>query len=186
MPKGPIQPAVLDALQARALHRAALRQPPPANVEAATTAHDEGLVEYRGRVYRLRPVDYRTGLRLQVLDFELKQLHLHQPTPEVAAQALLVLDAMIALLDALVIRPWWHRLLRRRWSLFHDAEEGELRALAGFFSPARMRFPVSVRGSVRAPAWVQPTWQTGSPSSRVGIRAGWRRTAIPAALAIYR
>jgi hypothetical protein len=181
MPAGPIQPAVLDARQ-RAQYVAALdAAPPPANLDAATTAHDEGEIIYRGRRYRTRPTPYRAGVMLAALDFERRQLEVAVPSAEVLRQMLRVLDAQTEIVAGLVRWPRWRAWLGRRAHPFRDPERGELEALVAFFSSARTRSPVYGRVSVRAPRWLQPIWATGSVNLRVGIHAGWRR-ARPAAI----
>jgi hypothetical protein len=169
----------IDRVQAELAAKAIQRQPPPANVGLATTLHDDGRVVYRGRAYRTRPVPWRVGIRLQALDFELAQLQLHQPTPRVLLHVRHCVTQMIALLWSCVRAPWWMRLLGVNG--FDDAEMEELRALRSFFSTGRTRSTVVLLASGRAPAWLQPTALTDSPSLRVGIRAGWRATASLAA-----
>jgi hypothetical protein len=153
---------------------------PPANVASATTLHDPGEVRYRGRRYRVAYLGWRDGVRLMALEFEYLQLLRHDLTEiQTLLQLRTVVAEMVTLLSAQV-RPRW----RYRWrAVFRDAELGELEALRHFFSPARMRSPVAGRASIRAPGWCQRMWPTGSPSSPVGIHAGWRQTAIRAATA---
>lgn len=183
MPAGPIPQHEMNRVQGELAQAAMLAAPPPANLEAATTLHDTGEVRYRGRAYRVPPVPVVQGMRLQALDFELRQLDLYAPTEEVLQQAVAVVEAMVAIFWALVKEPWYRRLWPWRANPFRDVEEDERRALLDFFCSARTRYPVRLTVSLRAPAWVQPTWLTHSPSLRVGIRAGWRQTAIPAAIA---
>lgn len=180
MPLDAIPQELLDQQQAATLGAALLDAAPPANVASATTAHDPGEVVYRGRRYRVGYLRWREGVRLLALEFEYLQLLQHDlREPRTLLQLRYVVRQMIALLSAQV-RPRW----RYRWrQVFRDAELPELEALRRFFSPARMRSPVGGRASIRAPEWCQQTWPTGSDSLRVGIHAGWRRTATPAVTA---
>lgn len=183
MPVAPIPQEVLDQQQHEALVEATLAYPPPGNVAAATTYHDQGEIRYRDRRYRTRPTDWRTGARLSLLRTEYRQLMLSPVTAETKTQVLLVLQAIVDLLATLVIRPWWRRWRRVRpgRGVFQDAESHELETLLDFFSQARTRSPVSVRASVEAPGWLLPTIGMPGSFSPVGIHATWRRTVTPVA-----
>lgn len=182
MPVFPIPEAQMEAVQADARRRAIRLQPIAANLEAATTLHDEGEFGYRGRRYRVRAVPFRAGLRLEVLAQELRRVAV-EPVSEATTGALLWLLTEVAReCWGLVRRPWWWRLLRRR-NPFLDAEEEELAAMLRFFSRARTRSAVVTRLSVRAPAWLPQITRTHLRCSRAPTPAGWRPAAIRAAIA---
>jgi hypothetical protein len=176
----------MDAIASEREANAIRSMPVPANLDLATTFHDEGILTYRNRLYRVRPVPYRNGIGIMALAFELRQLGQYEPTDEVVRQTHKVVMALLDEFWLLIIPPWWMRFVPKRWrrNPFRDAELPEIEALVSFFSPARMRYPVMGRRSVRAPAWASTTWLTDSPSLRVGIHAGWRRTARPAVTSI--
>jgi hypothetical protein len=184
MPVSPVPQEQIDRYQADLRLQVMLEAPAMGNLEAATTLHDDGVLLYRGRQYRTRATPYRTGLWLQALMYEFRQLTLHEPTTEVLQQSLRVLTAAVGLMWGLVRWPWSWRHGGR--NPFLEAELGEVQALADFFSPARMTSPVLGLVSHRAPPWLRSTSLTNSPASPIGIRAGWRRTATPVVTAISR
>ncbi len=176
MPAFPISDEQMAAVQADLLRQADREQPPFANVDVTTTLHDDGELIYRGRRFRVPPIPYRQGVRLQALDLEWRTLGAHEPTPDVLAAIQHVVAAMLTLFAGLVARRWWQAR-----APFVDAELEEIRDLRDFFWQAQTRSRVVARDSVAAPHWLQPTPWNSSPVSRIGIRAGWRRTVTPVA-----
>lgn len=164
----------MDAIAAerdRLAGQQAQREPPLTNVEAATTPHDEGRLEYRGRTYRVPPIRWRTRLELAALDEELRRLGLRLgagvdvPTLRRVRD---VVTEMLNLFGTLIIWHWW----QVRNPLL-DADEEEFRLMRSFFLTARTRCRVVAVRSVRAPHWLRTTWPPASAGLQVGLRAGW-------------
>ncbi len=145
------------------LQRETIRnQPVMANVTAATVAHDEGALWYRGRRYRVPSVAARPMIRLMWLDQEYRRLLATEPiSREVVEQSELVVAAMLNIFWECVVVPWWRR---RRGNPFLDAEVTEIEDLRRFFFNARRKLRVETRISLRAPSWLplisETSWQT--------------------------
>ena len=179
MPVQPIPQEQQDQWTRELRGRWANESPPIANVEAAVTAHDEGRLRYRGRWYRVPYVRWRARLEITALNEEYQRLMTLlevEPDPVTVRKMAALVDEMLAIFGTMIEWKWWQVRNPLR-----DPEEGEFQAITHFFSTARTRCPVVALASVRARPWYRTTWPMRSPPLRVGIRAGWERTATPAA-----
>lgn len=154
-----------------------------ANVEAATTEHDEYLLRYRARVFRVPPVPYKQGLWLLALDQELRRLGKLEATQENVSRTYVVVEDMLTIFHQLV-RP--HSLFDKlfwRWRAnpFLHAEIGEINVMRGFFCSARTNSSVALTSLSRAPRFLPQIWPRQRPGSPIGILAGWDRMDTPVA-----
>lgn len=166
------------------------REPVLMNLEAATTAHDSGYVEFdlkhRRRRFRVPPVPYRDGVRLLVLDRHVARLQAKlnadekneindDTTLRALAELADTLTELVTLFHALV-RPvtLWDRLT---WWLqrnpFLTAEANEIGELRRFFSGARTRCRVRWTASIRAPSYLRSTWPMNSRRLSLASAGGW-------------
>lgn len=170
---------VLQAEQERLLRKALVRLPPIVNAEAATTAHDEQRVQFRGRWYRVPAIRYRALIELTVVNQRIRDLTLAMetilPTPEQLEALRDLIQAAIDIMGTLIVWRWWQ--VRNP---FNDAEQDEFKALMDFFFGARTRCLVRARHSTQASPYFQRTWETTWQSSP-SITPPGSSTANPAA-----
>lgn len=179
MPVYRIAPEKMAEVQETLRRNAVAEDRPPANVEAATTAHDPGWLEYRGRRYRVPPVPWRIALELRQLRILYdRTVTLHRDTlesePEVLRELLGYVEEILVTMARLVSRPWWWRLLHPRapWNPFADAHEYEVATLLSFFSMCPTTSIVRAAwGSAASPRY-RRMWPTPSASLPAPIRAG--------------
>lgn len=181
----------IEAENAEFREQLAAREPWLANLEAATTQHDDGELRFRGRRYRIPPVPYRNGLQIQVLDRmvawcyrELGKLEKEGKTALDDPLARWLAEQLDKGYDALAAEYWqcvrplglWHRVTWWcRGNPFLDPTEVEMGVLAQSFLKARTICRVQVSRSIRAPRYLRTTWPTNSPISPVTIPPSLRR-----------
>lgn len=190
----PLKPRRAEELEAEHQEfreQLAAREPWLANLEAATTQHDDGELRFRGRRYRIPPVPYRNGLQIHVLDRlvawcfrELGKLEKEGKTALDDALGRWLAEQLAKSYEALAGEYWavvkpvglWHRLTWRwRGNPFLDATEQEIKELAQLFLAARTICRVRAVTSIWAPPYLRMTSTTSGMPSPLAIPPSLRR-----------
>jgi hypothetical protein len=145
-----------------------------ANVEAATTEHDEYLLFYRKRVFHVPPVPYKQGLWLLALDQELRRLSVEESTYQNIVKVTKVIQDMLLIFHSLVRPLTRFDKLFWRWrsNPFLHAEMAEINYLKSFFCSARTSFRVRAQLMKDRPLFLQRTWPMRKPTLLIGLQSG--------------
>lgn len=136
----PISEAQLEQVQAELRHRERERGPQTANAGTVLALAEAGAVFFRGVPWRVPPVSYRDGIRLQQLGDRLAALAL-AGAPDAEQEA--VITEMVIAFRGLVRPVGWRRLLGRLLpNPFRRASEAEVGQLLAFFTLCRTRSSV--------------------------------------------
>jgi hypothetical protein len=175
--------AQYDAVQERLKTQQPRFEESIANIELATTEHDDIVLAYRGRRFLVPPVPYKQGLWLLALEQELRRMHALQATKENILHTMHIVLEMVTIFHKLVrpltlfdriVWPW-------RANPFLHAEMQEIQALKSFFCTSRTNLTISAIVAIRAPRFVSWTWPMRKPHLPIGIHAGWHRQETLAA-----
>ncbi|HYC31120.1 MAG TPA: hypothetical protein VEB59_02470 [Gemmatimonadales bacterium] len=176
--------AELQAREAARVQQYLDQTPEPRNLALALSLGEAEVLQFRNRVFRVPPVPYPSGLRLQAILRRLERLKGLPEDEAMLTELLGLLHEAVQLFHSLV-RPatLWDRLFwRLRANPFLHATETEVGELLGFFSVCRTSSsvrPPNATPAVRSPSLTSPT--TSRPSFSVSAgRRGWDRTAIRA------
>lgn len=132
----PVNRIAREVLEAAADEQRRLRHRPTVQVNGSTvTRLRTDRIEYRGRVFRVRPISYPDGVRLQALNLRIEALADQPETPqELAALQVLIEECTILFRTFVTPEHWLDRIL---WPFlsnpFLNATEREVADLFGFF-----------------------------------------------------
>jgi hypothetical protein len=177
----PIDKAKMRATQARLAAELTDKSPEPVNRAYALALGGESILRFRGRVFRVPPISYPAGLRLQVLHVRLRKVAKGADTDGESDASLRELHAVLdeaARLCWSLCRPvsLWDRLFWRWLSnpFLGAASIQELGEIVGFFFECRTRSTVRLQAGEAESLHVRSISRTSwrSSSSITAARRG--------------